>query len=100
MKRAPDGETEKPQLPVSNRWRLQDVKARLSEVLREARTNGPQHVTVRGRDAVVIVDAAEFARLRRPVNGRDIVDALRAAPSLDLEFERLSVKSPVRTTVL
>jgi len=82
--------------PLGNRWRLQDAKARLSEVVREAQTHGPQRVTLHGRDAVVIVGAAEFDRMQQPLTGRDIVAALRGSPLVDVEFERLSVKSPVR----
>lgn len=44
-------------------WQLQTAKNRLSEVVRKAREEGPQTVTVHGKPAVVIVDAAEFARL-------------------------------------
>jgi prevent-host-death family protein len=79
-----------------NRWRLQDAKARLSEVVRQAQQRGPQRVTVHGRDAVVVVRADEFDRMRRPISGRDIVAALAASPLADVNFERLSVKSPVR----
>jgi prevent-host-death family protein len=82
--------------PTAARWRLQDAKARFSEVVREAQTHGPQRVTLHGRDAVVIVGAAEFDRLQRPVTGRDIVEALRGSPLTEVEFERLSVESPVR----
>ena len=82
--------------PSGNRWRLQDAKARLSEVVREAQIYGPQRVTLHGRDAVVVVGAAEFDRMQRPITGRDIVLALRSSPLAEVEFERLSVKSPVR----
>lgn len=88
--------TAKKNLPPDNRWPLQDAKARLSEVVREAQTHGPQRVTLHGRDAVVVVGAAEFDRMQQPVTGRDIVAALRESPLADVEFERLSVKSPVR----
>lgn len=80
----------------AGRWRLQDAKARFSEVVREAQQRGPQRVTLHGKDAVVIVGADEFDRLQRPVTGRDIVNALAASPLADLQFERLSVKSKVR----
>ena len=83
-----------------NRWRLQDAKAKLSEVVRQARQRGPQRVTVHGRDAVVVVRAEEFDRMQRPVSGRDIVAALAASPLADVNFERLSVKSPVRDVSL
>ncbi|HEX5306559.1 MAG TPA: type II toxin-antitoxin system Phd/YefM family antitoxin [Dyella sp.] len=44
-------------------WKLEDAKARFSELVRLARDRGPQRVTVHGQDAVVVVSAAEFARL-------------------------------------
>jgi prevent-host-death family protein len=80
----------------AGRWRLQDAKARFSEVVREAQQRGPQRVTLHGKDAVVVVGAEEFDRLQRPVTGRDIVKALAASPFADVQFERLSVKSKVR----
>jgi len=88
--------TKSGQSRVGNRWRLQDAKARLSEVVRQAQQRGPQRVTVHGRDAVVVVRADEFDRMRRPVSGRDIVAALAASPLTDVNFERVSIKSPVR----
>ena len=77
-------------------WRLQDAKARFSELVRRAREKGPQRVTVHGKDAVVVVDAEEWDRLKKPVSGKDIVEALANSPLRDVPFERLSVKSPVR----
>lgn len=50
----------------TGRWKLEDAKARFSEVVRHARSEGPQRVSVRGRDAVVIVSAEEFDRLIQP----------------------------------
>jgi prevent-host-death family protein len=79
-----------------NRWRLQDAKARLSEVVRQAQQRGPQRVTLHGRDAVVVVRADEFDRMRRPISGRDIVAALATSPLAGVEFERTTVKSKVR----
>jgi prevent-host-death family protein len=80
----------------AGRWRLQDAKARFSEVVREAQQRGPQRVTLHGKDAVVIVGAEEFDRLQHPVTGRDIVAALAASPLADVKFDRLTVKSMVR----
>jgi prevent-host-death family protein len=83
-----------------NRWRLQDAKARLSEVVRQAQQRGPQRVTVHGRDAVVVVRADEFDRMQLPVSGRDIVAALAASPLAEVTIERLTFKSPVRDVSL
>jgi antitoxin Phd len=44
-------------------WKLEDAKARFSEVVRRARSEGPQRVTVHGRDAVVVISAEELDRL-------------------------------------
>ena len=88
------------QPPGPGRWRLQDAKAQFSELVRRAREKGPQRVTVHGRDAVVVVDAAEWDRLKKPVSGRDLVAALAKSPLKDVPIERLSVKSPVRDVKL
>lgn len=44
-------------------WKLEDAKARFSEVVRRAQSEGPQRVTVRGREAVVVMSVDELDRL-------------------------------------
>jgi prevent-host-death family protein len=73
-------------------WQLQDAKARFSELVRRAREQGPQHVTVRGEPAVVVVSEEDFARLTSShpsivdhiLDGApwpdDLVDAINARP--------------------
>jgi prevent-host-death family protein len=48
--------------PASS-WKLEDAKARFSEVVRLARSEGPQRVSVRGKDAVVVMSIEELERL-------------------------------------
>jgi prevent-host-death family protein len=72
----------------SDRWRLQDAKVQLGELVRQACVRGPQRITVDGRDTVVVVCAEEFDRMRRPISGSDIVDALAASPLAEVDFER------------
>ena len=50
-------------------WALQDAKARFSEVVRRAHSDGPQHVTVHGRQEVVVISAEEFHRLKGDRSG-------------------------------
>jgi prevent-host-death family protein len=57
---------------TSSNWQLQDAKARFSELVKRARERGPQHVSVRGKPAVVVVSEEEFAKLASP--RRSIVD--------------------------
>jgi prevent-host-death family protein len=80
----------------SSHWMLQDAKARLSEVVRRAHNEGPQHVTVHGRDEVVIISADEFHRLMGDRSGQLLVDVLRDSPLRDVPIESPAVRSPVR----
>ena len=47
------------------RWQIQEAKNRLSELVRKARTEGPQMITLHGRDAVVVLAAASSRAWRR-----------------------------------
>ena len=85
---------------LGDRWRLQDAKARFSEVVRRARDHQPQRVTVHGQDAVVVVAAEDYDRLRLGLTGATIVAALQNSPLREIELERLSVKSLVRDVEL
>ncbi len=83
--------------PPRKRWRLQDAKAKFSEVVRLARESGPQRVTLHGRDAVVIVSAETWDREREGRSGKRLVQALASSPIADLNLERPLVDGPVRT---
>lgn len=81
-------------------WALQDAKARFSELVRRVRSEGPQHVTVHGRDEVVVVAAEEFRRLQGERTGRALVDALQASPHRDIDIEPPRRPLPVRDVSL
>ena len=81
-------------------WTLQDAKARLSEVLRRARSEGPQRLTVHGRDAAVILSSEEFRRLKGELTGQALIDALQACPYPDLDLEVQSVRTAARDITL
>ena len=51
-------------------WLLQDAKARFSELVRRVRSEGPQHVTVHGRDEVVVIAAEGFAASKAVSRGK------------------------------
>ncbi len=86
--------------PPRSRWRLQDAKARFSELVRMAHSDGPQHVTLHGRDAVVVVDADEFNRLKGARTGELLIEALQASPLRHIEIEPRRSAMPVRTVKL
>lgn len=49
-----------------DRWQLQDAKNRFSELVDTVLTTGPQMVTRRGKDAVVVIPAKVYRQLTRP----------------------------------
>ena len=78
------------------RWALQDAKAHFSELVRKAQDEGPQHVTVHGRDSVVVLSEVEYARLTGPRSGRLLVDLLRGSPLAGVRLEHPKIRGPVR----
>ena len=82
------------------RWKLGEAKARFSEVVRLAASGQPQRVTVRGRNAVVVVAADEFDRLQARRSAARLHDLLSVSPLNRLEFGSGGVRSPVREVEL
>lgn len=72
-------------------WSVQDAKNRFSAVVEAARGK-PQTVTKHGKPAVVVVDAAEYARLKQleRLEAPRFTEHLLAMPADDGTFERLS----------
>ena len=75
---------------------LQDAKARFSELVRCAHSEGPQHVTVHGRDEVVVVAAEEFRRLKGDRTGAALVAVMQASPHREVSLEPEHYPLPVR----
>lgn len=59
-------------------------------------SEGPQHVTVHGHDAVVIIAAEEFRRLKGDVTGEALIEAMQASPWRDVDIEPNREPMPVR----
>jgi prevent-host-death family protein len=70
-------------------WSLQDAKARLSQVIRLAQSEGPQTVTVHGEPAVTIskVEAEQKPKPKLSgLTGADMLKAWRKGPLFDFEL--------------
>jgi prevent-host-death family protein len=66
------------------RWQVQEAKQRFSEVLRAAEAGEPQIVTKHGEEVAVVIDIAEYRRLRgEPIS---FMQYLRVEPSADDDF--------------
>lgn len=85
-------------------WTLQDAKNQFSAVVAAALAGQPQRVTRRGREAVVVVSAAQFDRLRRAAGAGEasFADHLLAIPSGEMAGEAIGVEAeaeaPARVT--
>lgn len=54
-----------PTQPLTPAWRLQDAKSQFSTLVEQALRGVPQHVTRRGKQAVVVLSEQDFAALQR-----------------------------------
>jgi prevent-host-death family protein len=86
--------------PRSGFWVLQDAKARFSELVRKVRSEGPQHVTVHGRDEVVVIAAEDFRRLQGQPTGQALIKAMQASPHREIDLEPRRTTMPVREVLL
>ena len=69
--------------------KLEDAKVRFSELVRRARTEGPQRVTRRGRDAVVVIAGDDHERLLPEPAGRpNLVEFLQGTALGELDLTR------------
>jgi prevent-host-death family protein len=81
-------EDDMPERRQENIWKLEDAKARFSEVVRRARNEGPQHVTVRGKDSVVVISSEELERLSKPAPKTSLIDFMEGLGLEDLNLDR------------
>ena len=62
-------------------WQVQEVKQRLSEVLRAVESEGPQTITRHGEEVAVLIDIEEYRKLTGPK--RDLKELLSGPPYFD-----------------
>ncbi len=70
-------------------WQMQESKARLSEVVKCAESEGPQNITLHGQSVAVVVSRAMFERLTG--NEHSLVEFMRRSPLVeadDITLER------------
>lgn len=71
-----------------NNWQLQQAKSRLTELIKCAVNEGPQHITLHGKPTVVVLSEVDFHQLTHA--NVSFVDFLRNSPlvGLDILFKR------------
>ena len=72
---------------TARKWGVASAKAKLSSLIRRARSEGPQTITRGGREAVVVVSAEEWERKTKRQG--NLAEFLAASP---LRGSRLRLK--------
>jgi prevent-host-death family protein len=82
----------------NHKWSVAEAKARLSELLDHALSDGPQPITRRGKEIAVVVSTEEWHR--KTSRSGSLAEFLAASPlrGSDLDIER--VDAPARDAVL
>jgi len=75
-------------------WQLQEAKARFSEVIKKARKEGPQQVTVRGKPSAVVISVDEYEAMKK--QRPDFVHFMRTSPLAGMDMDISRPDSPVR----
>ena len=72
---------------MKNSWKLQDAKARFSELVECALAGDPQHVTRRGAPAVVVISEKEYqkSKSRDSVKKKkSLVEVMQSCPAPEI----------------
>lgn len=75
-------------------WQLQDAKNRFSEVVERAQNQGPQFVTKRGVEAVVILSHDDFRKMMKP--RKRLSELLKNSPLAGAKLDLERRKDPPR----
>ena len=70
-------------------WPMQTVKARFSDVVRGAKSNGPQDITIHGKSVALVLSRELYDRLSG--NTQSLVQFMQSSPVYGMEevvFER------------
>ncbi len=69
-------------------WQLQEAKNKLSRLVQEAQRAGPQVITVRGEEAVVVISADEYRKLTKQKGS--LLEFFQNSPlkGVELDLER------------
>ena len=70
-------------------WQMQTAKARFSDVVRSAKSDGPQDITVHGKSVAVVLSRELFDRLSG--NSQSLLEFMQRSPLCgldDLTLER------------
>ena len=76
-------------------WQLQEAKNKLSEVVEEAMTHGPQIITKRGIEAVIVLSYTDYRTML--AKQKKLSTFFRESPFLDTDLtrDRSGLRDPI-----
>jgi len=83
---------------VTKIWQLQEAKNKFSQVVNEALNKGPQVVTRRGKEIVVILSREDYGRLKKSQSG--VVEFFQSSPLVGVELDLERDKTHPREVTL
>jgi antitoxin Phd len=78
-------------------WQIQEAKNKLSEVLDEAIKHGPQIITKRGVETVIVLSYAEYRKVM--MNKKKLSDFFRESPLAEVDLDLRRDKSDLRANI-
>ncbi len=75
-------------------WQLQEAKAKLSDLINKALTQGPQNITVRGEPKAVVISIDEYEKLTK--NKKTFLQLMRQSPLVGIDLDVARDKSTTR----
>ena len=66
-------------------WQLQEAKNKLSRVVEEAKSSGPQVITVRGKETAVVLSIEDYSKLTRRED--TLLDFFQSSPLRGIELD-------------
>lgn len=75
-------------------WQLQEAKAKLSELVKQVLTFGPQGISLRGILEVILISKSDYEKLTGQKNS--FVKLMRTSPLKGLNIEIKRDKSKIR----
>ncbi|HDH05411.1 MAG TPA: type II toxin-antitoxin system Phd/YefM family antitoxin [Nitrospirae bacterium] len=79
-------------------WKLQDAKNRFSNLVNEAQKEGPQIVTKRGIETVIVLSMKDYRKLIKPRT--NLVDFFQKSPLHGIKLDIDRSKEPSRKVEL
>ena len=75
-------------------WTLQDAKNKFSQVVEEAQKEGPQVVTKRGIETIIILSMEDYKKITKP--NINLVEFFRKSPLHGTDLDLTRSKEPSR----